>query len=206
MSMPRGYVVEYGEKRFTTDPLSADSNILDFFTFPLIRGDKKTALKNPNNVIISEELAEKLFGGDDPMGKILALNSLDNRFDCQISGIMKNIPYNSHLRFDFLKPSEQTEIQKESKRSRRRLCVTYLLLDRNADPEELEKKFPNFILNRYGKRFASQIKIILQPLISIHLHSDLDLDEIVLEKGNVSTSYSLSAVALIILLIACINL
>jgi len=205
LGMPRDFIVESGSKRFKTDPVGSDPNILNVFTFPLIKGDKNTALKNPDNVVISEQLAEKLFGDEDPIGKIVRLYAIDEKNDFQVSGVMKNIPYNSHLRFDFLVPHRHKEAQTDAIGSRSWKCVTYLLLEKKTNPRELEKKFPDFLLKHYGKQRASENKFILQPLTSIHLHSDLDYDEIILKKGNISTSYSLSAVAFLILLIACIN-
>jgi len=201
----RWFVVENGDKRFTTDPVFADPSILNVFTFPLTRGDKNSALKDPNSVVISESFSEKFFSDEDPMGKILTIYSRFDKYDLKITGVMENIPYNSHLKFNFLVSLQHLEHRKGFEGSRRETCATYLLLDRNAYPKELKEKFPDFILKHYGERFASEIKFFLQPIASIHLHSDLDYDEIVLKKGKISTSYSLSGVALIILLIACIN-
>jgi len=205
LGMPRDFIVESDSKRFQTDPVGSDPSILNIFTFPLIKGDKNTALKSPNNAVISEQLAEKLFGDEDPIGKIIRLYGVDEKNDFQVSGIMKNIPHNSHLRFDFLVPHRHKEAQTGAIGSRSWKCVTYLLLREKTNPRELEKKFPDFLVKHYGKQRASENKFILQPLTSIHLHSDLDYDEIVLKKGNITTSYSLSAVAFLILLIACIN-
>ncbi len=204
LDQPRVFVVEHEDKRFTTDPVGADPSILDIFTFPLIMGDKSIALKDPDNVVISEELAEKMFGDENPMDKIITLYGVDTRHDYRVTGIMKNIPYNSHLRFEFLTPATY-DSKERSERSRRGPCVTYLLLGKNAAPEELEKKLPDFALRHYGERVAQRATFRLQPLISIHLHSDLDYDEIIEKKASLSTSYFLSALALVILLIASIN-
>ena len=184
LDQPRVYIVEHGDKRFTTDPVGADPSILDVFTFPLVMGDKRTALKDPDNVVISEGLAEKMFGDENPMGKVITLYGVDpdERHDYTVTGIMKDIPHNSHLRFEFLVPRE--EDTSESARSRPGPCVTYLLLDKNADPKELEKKLPEFTLKYYGERYAQRAIFRLQPLTSIHLRSDLDYDEIVEKKGE----------------------
>lgn len=204
LDQPRVFVVEHEDKRFTTDPVGADPSILKIFTFPLIIGDKNTALKDPDNVVISEELAEKMFGDEYPMGKIITLYGVDTRHDYKVTGIMKNIPHNSHLRFEFLTPATY-DSEERTERSRRGPCVTYLLLGRNANPEELEEKLSDFALRHYGERVAQRAVFRLQPLTSIHLHSDLDYDEIIEKKASLSTSYFLSALALIILLIASIN-
>lgn len=205
MAMLRAYVIEHNEKRLPTDPVGADPAILDIFTFPLIKGDRRTALRDPDNVVISEELAGKMFGDEDPIGNVITIFGVDTRKDCKVTGIIKDIPYNSHLRFEFLTPARYSNPKDRSGRSRREVCVTYLLLSKNADPQELEKKLPDFVLKYYGEQGAKRITFRLQPLTSIHLHSDLDYDEIVMKKGNISTSYSLSAIVFIILLIACVN-
>jgi putative ABC transport system permease protein len=199
--MYRWFVIEYGDKRLTTDPVFADPSILDIFTFPLIRGDKNTALKDPTSVVISQDLAEKLFGDEDPMGKVITNYSIDSKYDLIVTGILKNIPYNSHFRFDFLTSIEHLKSRSEEKDSRL-TGHTYLLLDNNADPRKLEEKLPDFALKYLGER-ASTWSYFLQPLTSIHLHSDLQLE--LRKNSNITTSYSLSAVAFLILLIACIN-
>ena len=200
--MYRWFVIEYGDKRLTTDPVFADPSILDIFTFPLIRGDKNTALKDPTSVVVSQELAGKLFGDEDPMGKVITNYSIDNKYDLIITGILKNIPYNSHFRFDFLTSIEHLK-SRSDERDSRLTGHTYLLLDNNADPRKLEEKLPDFALKYLGEQRASTWSYFLQPLTSIHLHSDLQLE--LRKNSNIATSYSLSAVAFLILLIACIN-
>lgn len=195
------FVVKYGDKRLTTDPVFADPSILHVFTFPLVRGDKNTALKDPTSAVISEDMAEKFFGDNDPIGKIITLYSLDNKYDFQITGILRNIPFNSHFRFDFLTSIEHLK-SRSDERSSRLICHTYLLLDKNSDQKKLLEKLPDFVQKYLGQRFAST-KFFLQPLTSIHLHSDVQFD--LGENSKLTTSYSLSAVAFLILLVACVN-
>lgn len=200
------FVVEHGDKRLMTDPFYADPSILDVFTFPLIKGDKRTALKEPNNAVISEELAGKVFGTEDPMGKIISVYDLDDKYDLQITGILKNIPSNSHFRFDFLAPIDHLKTRKiydENAPKNPYPCITYIHLNENANPEELQEKLPDFVSKYFSERHASNIKYFLQPLLSIHLNSNLSLE---LEKNsNITYSYALSVIAFIILSIACIN-
>ena len=197
------FVLSYGEKRFVINPVYADPSILDVFTFPLIRGDKKAVLKDPNSVVISEELAEKFFGDDDPIGKILTIYDLDNKYNLKVTGILRNVPYNSHFMFHFLAPIEQLQNRYADKPYSLSFCSTYLLLNKNASPEGLEKKFPNFTVKYFGERYASIYTYFLQPLTSIHLNSNLGLE--LGENSNITYSYAFSAVAIIILIIACIN-
>ena len=93
-------LLSYKDRRFYEDGFYwGDVHIFDIFTFPLIRGNPETALKAPYSIIISENMAEKYFGAEDPLGKVLTYK---NKHDLKITGIMKNVPENSHLRFDFL--------------------------------------------------------------------------------------------------------
>lgn len=196
-----GFVVSYGDKRLIINPLYADPSLLEVFTFPLIRGDKKTALQDPNSVVISEELAERIFGVKNPMGEILAIHSLSSKYDLKVTGILKNVPYNSHFTFNFLAPMEHLRSRYEN--NRYPSCTTYLLLNENVSPEEFEKKMPNFVEKYLGERYASAFKYFLQPLTSIHLNSEVALE--IGQNSDISNSYKLSAVALVVLLIACFN-
>ncbi|MCK4417204.1 MAG: ABC transporter permease, partial [Candidatus Latescibacteria bacterium] len=93
-------LISYGEKRFYEErAFFADPSIFEVFSFALIKGNPKTALQEPYSIIITEEMAEKHLGDDDPMGEII---SYDNKYDFKITGVLQNIPRNSHFRFDFL--------------------------------------------------------------------------------------------------------
>lgn len=203
--MHRWFVVEHEGKRLTTDPTFADPSLFEVFTFPLIRGSKEKALADPNNVVISESFAEKIFGDQDPMGKVLTLYSTDSRYDLKVTGIMENIPQNSHFHFDFLLPLEHLRVRsKEKKVDFLRHCLTYVLLDERSDPEVVKEKIQQYTDRLNQERQSSvQRRHRLQPLTSIHLHSDLALEAG--QNSSLSSSYLLSAVALVILLIACIN-
>lgn len=194
-------VMSYRDKRFNEDPVYADASILDIFTFPLIRGDKTTALKEPNCAVITEALAEKFFSNEDPIGKIL---TIDSKHDFKITGILKNIPHNSHFRFDFLASYESLKsVIGVERYEARRLLHTYLLLDKNASPEELEKKFHNFVAKYRSEEFASGSKYYLQPLTSIHLNSHIAGE--LGKNSDITYSYIISGIAIMILIIACIN-
>ncbi len=200
----RWFVVEFDGKRLTTNPIFADPSILEVFTFPLIQGVKEEALADPNNVVISEDLAEKFFGDQDPMGKILTLYSLKTHYDFQVTGIMKNVPKNSHFHFDFLLPIEHLRVRAQNKKNWLRTCNTYLLLDKHADLGIVKEKIQQYTEKLYaGRQTPAQRRYDLQPLTSIHLHSNLSLE--LEQNSNLSSSYFLSAVAFVILLIACIN-
>lgn len=196
-----GGVLSHGEKSYGNACFFVDPSILNIFTFPLIRGDNKEALIDPSSVLITEDLAEKYFGEEDPLGKVL---TIDGKYNFKITGILQNIPKNSHIKFNFLGHFDRLkEIYGEAEFQSGLLVRTYLLLDKNALPKELENKFHNFVVKHKGKNFASKHKFFLQSLTSIHLYSNLAVE---FEKNSdISYSYALSAVAFLILILACIN-
>jgi putative ABC transport system permease protein len=201
IDMHRWFVVEHGEARTTTDPVYADPNLLTTFSFPMLRGDRKTALADPTSVVITESLAKRLFSGADPMGQTIAIYSLNAKYDLKVTGLLKDIPANSHFRFEFVASQDHLRSRREEKNDRL-ICVTYLLLRDKRDAAGLEAKLPDFIKQHYGERAAGRT-FSLQALTSIHLHSNFDLE---LEPNSkISVSYMLAGIALVILLIACIN-
>jgi putative ABC transport system permease protein len=203
--MHRWFVIESGGKRLTTDPAYADPQFFDIFSFPLVLGDRKTLFDKPDNVVVSETLAGKFFGRENPLGKVITLYSLDRKFDLQVTGVMRDVPAASHLHFDFIAPYSHLENRAtaEKRDLTRESSSVYLLLAPSADPAALEKKFPAFLKKHFSERYAAVAVYSLQPLTAIHLRSTFDLDIAVRSKA--SLSYGLSAVAFLILLIAGIN-
>ncbi|MBN1273045.1 MAG: ABC transporter permease [Candidatus Aminicenantes bacterium] len=183
----------------------ADNSVFDIFTFPLLKGDSETALKTANSAVITEEMAVKYFGSGDPIGKVLNIN---NEYDFTITGVLKNIPKNSHFVFDIL-CSFETYAQTDPRQMRNWLSLnnyTYILLQEGIDLKFLENKLPEMIEKRVSgilKAVKSELDVYLQPITSIHLHSNL-MQEI---SGNSSIVYVyiFIAISVFILAIACIN-
>jgi putative ABC transport system permease protein len=183
----------------------ADNSVFDIFSFSLLRGDSQTALKSAYSVVITEDTAEKYFGSEDPLGKIL---KVDNANDFTVTGVVRNVPQNSHFYFNMLF-SFETYAQTNKGDMQNWISInnyTYVLLEEGADHKQLENKFPEMIDKHAGgmlKYVKGEMKVFLQPLLRIHLHSNL-MQEI---SGNSSIVYVyiFSAVALFILAIACIN-
>ena len=177
----------------------ADPSVFQMFDFELIAGNPKTALNEPRSIVITEKIAQKFFGQDDPIGKVLLLDDVfwindPPNTPYMVTGVIKNIPRNSYLRFDALisaRTFNNLTPEKASWDTSDRL--TYLLLDKNTDYKELEKKFPEFV-DKYYPAWTDNYVLYLQPLRDIHW------DEI--DKTYIYVS---SVVALFILLIACIN-
>ena len=198
--------ITFGEKQFYEKRVFyADNSIFDVFTFPMVKGDPKSALLNPYTVVVTEEIAEKYFGDDDPIGKILKFNNEDN---FTISGVVKNVPRNSHFTFDIL-CSFQTLYSKDRARMERWIgfdYLTYLLLADHCDIKMLEQKFPGFIDKYMGADLEAggfSLKFFLQPLTRIHLHSHMEFE--ISGNGDIAYVYLFSGIALFILMIACFN-
>jgi len=200
--------VWYDEKEI----LSVDSTFFDVFSFRLLKGNKKTALKTPNVLLVTESTAERYFGKVDPIGKSLTINTDDSEVMLEIAGVVEDVPANSHFHFDFLisyvtlKPSESGDYYTWADFGH----FNYIKLIPGADAKALEDKMMDWAsgyLNwdrRSLERMAnSDVKFILQPLTDIHLRSDLRWE---LEtNGNIYYVYIMSAAAIFILLIASVN-
>ncbi len=208
------WYIRYGEKTYKeTSFIFAEANIFDIFSIPLLQGDSITALTEPNTLVISQKAAKKYFGSDDPVGKTL---NLDNTADFRVTGVFRDIPSNSHFHWDFI--GSFASIEKKLVPEWTSLDVyTYLLLKDGAVPDELEAKFPAMVekyCDREFKTFTGKVyaqlkesgskwEYFLQPLTSIHLHSNLGFE---LEpNGDIKYVYIFSTIAIFCLLIASIN-
>jgi putative ABC transport system permease protein len=203
---PRRASVKYKEKIYLEADIGfAESAIFDIFTFPFISGDPKTALAAPYSVVITESMAKKYFGEEDPLGKFLRIN---NETDFSVTGVVEEVPSNSHFRFNMLR-SFQTLIAEGSVRDNMWFDVrffTYLLLDEHTDLELLEQKLPGFIDNHLGealKATGGSAQLSLQPLKEIHLYSSFERD--MSANGDIMLVYLFSGIAVFILIIAGIN-
>ena len=203
---PTTTVFELGTKRFEeTAVYYADSTLLQVFSFPLIHGNAETALIRPDAVVITEDMAKKYFGNEDPIGKILKKDNTDN---VVVTGVLKNIPANSHLQFDFIMP--MSAIAHSDWRLRDNIWASYdfydyIQLDENfkATPVALAglTRQINKIVGEHIKENTPTNK--LQPLTDIHLRSDYHSS--LPGQGNIQYVNVFSVVALFILAVACIN-
>jgi len=198
--------VKYEDKVFYENGiLYADNSIFNVFTFPLIKGDPSTALKRAYTIVLTQETAERYFGSENPMGKILNYN---NEYDFTVTGVVENVPQNSHFTFDMLCSYETLydtggEIMEEWFNFR---DYTYLLLTEGFDYKILENKFPALVEKHMGgmlKAMGGEINFFLQPLTSIHLHSNLENE--IRANSSMTYIYIFTAIGIFILCIACIN-
>jgi predicted permease len=193
------FLVRYENKRFYESGLGmADPSFFTMFSFRLIKGDPETVFNQLNSLVISETVAEKYFGQEDPVGKVFRL---ENRFDLVVTGIMENIPENSHLRFDFVMPFKLLEFGGQRlDQWGNNSYYTYVELSEAADPTAADQKIRDFIKRHLPE---STTTLHLQPLKRIHLHSDYVAD--VPGHGDIRYIYIFSLVAFFVLIIACIN-
>lgn len=185
-----------------------DSSFFDVFDFELLSGDLQNPFPSKNSIIIVEEAATTFFGKVSPLGKTLELTVGGESRLFTISGVAKDLPYESTLRFEFLIPfSNAVHIWSEQTRTSAWTNVsvgTYVLLKEGADPEVVNSKIPAFMDPLVAKNYKSgEYNVILQPLSDIHFGTTLPED--IPAPSNPLYSYILATVGVLILLIACIN-
>jgi len=192
----------------------ADPNFFEVFTFPMIKGNPSIALQDPQSVVLTSTTAERYFGGQDALGKTLVIGEQNEVY--QVTGVVEDVPSNSHFDFDMLISMEGYE-QAVTAQWGNMFLYTYFVLREDANPASMEEKFPAAYQKYYGpiiENFLRQswsdflsdgnyFKFIIQPLTSIHLHSNLSNE--LQPPGNVNNLYIFSFIAIFILLIACIN-
>ncbi|MBS1947255.1 MAG: ABC transporter permease [Bacteroidetes bacterium] len=189
-----------------------DENIFDVFSIKVLKGNPITALKDPFSVMLTEETAKKYFGDEDPINKVLRAN---NQFDVKVTGVYKDFPANSHLHpnilvsFNTLKDSVVYGEKNLRTNWGNNSFFTYIVLPENYNIKNMETRFPGFIdKHMAGQEYIGQqaskfTKLDLQKLTDIHLHSHTDYEAE--PNGDIKRVYIFSAIALFILLIACIN-
>jgi len=194
----RKYLIQYGEKRFyESDLLRVDSNFLDVLDFPFIAGNKGTAFKDIHSIVLTERVARKYFGNEDPIGKVLRIN-VNNGTDYKVTAILKDIPSASHFSFDFLIPLEvHGDISSDWRWYN---FYTYVRLKPGSDPGSFNAKLQP-LFKRYQRESLNQY--YTQPLADIHLKSNLKWE--LGANGDWYYIRMLIAIALLILVIAAIN-
>lgn len=196
----RPYVVRKGETMFEeTKFYFADSTFFDVFDFKLLKGNPKTALEGKYNVVLTESMARKYFGAADPVGEILTIN---NRQDYVVTGVVEDVPSNSMIRFDFLASfsSLDAELQWWSANYQ-----TYVVLTPQADVAAVEEKFNEIVKAALGSEISNPgdyVKYHFWPMKDIYLRSPVSEPEL---TGSIDYVYIFSAIAILILVIACIN-
>jgi putative ABC transport system permease protein len=197
----KNYGVRLGDKAFFDAVIGiADPSFFTMFTFPFLKGDPKTALDGPRSIVITEGLARKFFGDEDPMGKLLTIT----RDPYTVTGVIRDVPENSHLHFACVIPivnmHEYHHVDFDNWNSMFFNC--YVRLAPQASPAEAVTKMSNLVAERLDK---SNVALRIQPLRDIHLRSDFAFDLDNYAQGSASTLTLFSIAAAAILLLACIN-
>jgi len=182
----------YQERRFHERIALVSPEFFQMFTFPHVRGDKRTALSDVNSLVISERAAAKYFGSEDPVGKTI---QLQNRVDLTVTGVIKDVPLNSTLQFDLVARPEVL-VPRERLQRWHMDCPSYVMLSKGVDYRDVARKIKSSI-NQYDPQ-STTYSVGLKPLKKIHLYALNGTDPVVFV-------YIFTAVALIVLLIACIN-
>jgi putative ABC transport system permease protein len=206
--------VTYADKIFKEGSMAfIDANFFKVFTLPFVKGDVKTALQQTNTVVITQETADRYFGQENPIGKVITINNKDL---FRVTGVIAAIPANSHFHFDLFGSMQTLQEAKEPTWMTSNF-FTYLLLKQGYDYKKLEAKLPGMVEKYMGPQIAQSMGIslsqfrtkgndlgfALQPLTDIHLHSNSNSE--LSPGGNIKYVYIFGAIGIFILLIACIN-
>ncbi|MFC1563979.1 ABC transporter permease [candidate division KSB1 bacterium] len=203
-------LISYEDNSFKEDDvLYVETKFFDFFSVSLLSGDPETALLNPNSMVITRNAAEKYFGDEDPMGKTLLVRNwwADNTAHV-ITGIVEELPKQSHFHYDFLISYNSSRVSENSQWGYWQV-FNYLLLQDGCDPAIVESKFHDMVAKYIGPLIVEEdnmqfedflaagnaYRYFLQPLKDIHLESN----------GNITYVYIFSLIAVFIMIIACIN-
>lgn len=208
-------VVKYGEEAFTEDRVFyADSNFFDFFSFTLLEGDPKTALLEPNSVVLTQSLAVKYFGDEPALGKLVSIGSGNNTF--KVTGVTPDCPLNSHFRYTMLLSASSSQ-HMQSTQWLSNWLQTYFLLREGSTLERISDKFKDMVIKYVGPEVQEFMGVSIEsfleqggeygfyatPLLDLHLRTELeDLPE---PSGDIRYIYFFGAVGLFTIVIACIN-
>lgn len=181
----------------------ADPNVFEFFEFEFIDGNPATALSKPTDMVLTRRAAERYFGSADPIGKTLLFMG---QAQLTITAVIEDLPSNTHMAFEMLGSMEAVPLlmgPDEMQNWGSNNYYTYLRLPAGYDPDQLSSRFPTFLDKHRGDGDSDGNALGLQRLTDIHLTSDRDGEW--RDNGSLTTVYTFSAVALVVLLIACIN-
>jgi putative ABC transport system permease protein len=199
---PKRYVGYQDKKFYESRFFFAEPAVFTVFDFPLLRGDAAMALKDPNSIVLTEDMAKKYFGSEDPIGKIIESDPYNDGTIMlfRVSGIARNVPRQSHFHFDFL--ASYNSLREDTQTlSGFYQHYTYVLLKNSSSAASLSPQLLEFLHRNWRK--DPWYTISLQPLLAIHLHSGLKSE--IEPMGNIFYVYIFSAIALSVLMIACIN-
>jgi putative ABC transport system permease protein len=210
------FLVQNGETRFNEDGvLFADSSFFSVFDFKLLRGDPRAVLANPRSIVVTEDYARKYFGNEDPVGKKLSIDS--DSILCTVTGVVQNIPANSHIKFDILCSLSSLRYYYSNNEWLSHNVYTYIVLKDGTKKRDFEAKLPEIVLKYAGpkikevigvtledfKRAGNRFEYKLEPLKDIHMKGATQ--QRLEPPGSLMNVYIFSMIAFLILVIAIIN-
>ena len=201
-------LVQYGGNRFNEAISMVDSNFFQLFDFGLVEGSRQNTFPNSRSLVVSEELAKKYFGKEEPIGKNLELQLGTEKVLFTVTAVCKKTPHESSIQFDMLIPhSNDHLLYNERQRLRGWTQVweeTYVLVRDGIDQKTAEQKFPALVKKIAGENYKeNQYNLHLQPITDIHLNKKLPAGNS--PVSDPAYSYILATIGILILLIACIN-
>ena len=180
-----------------------DNDFLEMFNIRFVRGDLKSALSGPYNILITEEMANKYFGNEDPLGKTLSVMSLHV---FTVTGIIKSLPHNSHIQFGFLVPFEFfKEFGTDINAWGYNATYSYIELYKGTDSKLVDNKIKGIIKSKIKDTKDANTEFFLQNIKKIHLYSSGKYTADISGHGDITNVRILSLIAVFILIIACIN-
>jgi ABC-type antimicrobial peptide transport system permease subunit len=195
----REFRLQYGENSFDERVGMADASLFNLFTFSWVSGDPQTALSDPHSIVLSQEMAAKYFADQNPLGKTIRA---DDEYNFTVSGVLKTMPRNSHLQFDFIIPfvfgrelGYTVDVWGNSR------FLTFVMLAENSPAAEVIPKISDYLKDK--PTLEENAKLNLQPLTKIHLFSNFDFERF--ETGDIKYVTIFSLIAIFILMIASIN-
>lgn len=199
------YLVSFDDKAFSERKVyDVDPGFFTLFSFPLLKGNPADVLSNPNSIVLTEKTAKKYFGStENAMGKVV---QLDKGMRVKVTGIAKNLPSNTHLDFDMVIPITHNINNDNFKRWVNNSMFVYALLNDNTDAQKLESKFGAFMEKYMGddmKKFGFHFGLTLTPLTDIYFEPHGAFDNV--RHGDRTVVYIFISIAILIMLIACIN-
>jgi len=181
-----------------------DPDFLEIFDFPLLSGNKQTALDEPQSILFTSDMSQKYFGDENPVGLVVSCNTYGQPVDYHVTGVLDNVPDNSHFHFDFLTPmSSLGALRGEAYISSwdNNAFKTYLRIAEDSSPEVLEEKVEALLADK----ISWKPDIALENIRDIHLFSKANPDMELETNSDIRYLYFFSAIALFIMLIACFN-
>jgi putative ABC transport system permease protein len=202
---PSNGLISFDNKAFTEKKLYVtDPDFFSLFSFKLIKGNAASVLKDPTSVVLSETTAKKYFGNiDKAMGKVIVL---DKKLQLKVTGISQDVPSNSHMDFDMVIPITNYVNNDGFNVWINNSMFTYILLDEHASKTQVEKRLPQFMQKYMGQdmtRLKTHFSLSLTPLTDIYFEPASSFDNV--KHGDKTVVYIFISIAVLILLIACIN-